>query len=466
MESKRLIKKTGLYFIGNLSSKILSFLLVPIYAFYIKTADLGYYDYAQTVMNVAVPIVFCAIWEAILKYILQEDSEEEKNKVLATSCGFSLFMSIILIIGSYVYNSFLTTKIEALNYIVFMIISYSLMFIWQYYSRALGANRIYVLTGIIGTVVNFGLNILLICGLKMGLNALFISYIMGNLSIIVILEIRLKILKKLRAKYFDLAILKKMLIFSTPLVLNLISTWLITGFGRFIITERLGSGENGLYAFANKFALVISMLGSVINMAIIEEALISAKKEGIGEGFIKTIENLFRIFQSIMLPAVPAIAIFYYIIKATEYYKSIIYFPTLLLYSLVMIMTTSFGTVFQIINKTKYQFITTALGSLVTVVVAVLFIDTYKLQAVVFAQLLGSVVMLMSRYIFVNKYVKFKIKWTPIIFMLMLYCALSVLCLIMPIWFSFVALILATVFIAFLNRDFIAYAINFVKRKV
>lgn len=466
MESKRLIKKTGLYFIGNLSSKILSFLLVPIYAFYIKKADLGYYDYAQTVMNVAVPVVFCAIWEAILKYILQEDSEEEKNKVLATSCGFSLFMSVVLIIGSYAYNSLLTTKIEALNYIVFMIISYSLMFIWQYYSRALGENRIYVLTGIIGTFINFGLNIILICGLKMGLNALFISYIMGNLSIIVILELRLKILKKLRAKYFDFAILKKMLIFSTPLVLNLISTWLITGFGRFIITERLGSAENGLYAFANKFALVISMLGSVINMAIIEEALISAKKEGIGEGFIKTIENLFRIFQSIMLPAVPAITIFYFMLKTTEYYESITYFPTLLLYSLVMIMTTSFGTVFQIINKTKYQFITTALGSLVTVVVAVLFIDTYKLQAVVFAQLLGSIVMLLSRYIFVNKYVSFKIKWTPIIFMFMLYCVLSMLCLIMPIYISFVLFVLATLFIALLNKDFITYAINFVKRKV
>lgn len=466
MESKRLIKKTGLYFIGNLSSKILAFLLVPIYAFYIKKADLGYYDYTQTIMNVAVPIVFCAIWEAILKYILQEDSEDEKTKVLATSCGFSIFISFILIIGAYIYNGFLNEKIESLNYVIFMIISYSLMFIWQYYSRALGENRIYVLTGIIGTLVNFGLNIFLICVLKMGLNALFISYILGNVSIIVILECKLKILKKLTLKNIDFNVLKKMLIFSTPLVLNLTSTWLITGFGRFIITEKLGDAENGLYAFANKFALVISMLGSVINMAIIEEALISAKKEGIGKGFIKTIENLFRIFQSIMIPAVPAITIFYFMIKTTEYYESMAYFPGLLLYSLIMIMTTSFGTVFQVINKTKYQFITTAIGSAVTVVIAVLFIEKYKLYAVIYAQILGSAIMLLSRYIFINKYVKFKIKMLPIFIMFALYCIVSVICLNLNIAASIIMLIVSSIFILILNRDFIVYAINFIKRKL
>lgn len=466
MEGKKLIKKTGLYFIGNLSSKILAFLLVPIYAYYISKGDLGYYDYTQTVMNVAVPIVFCAIWEAILKYILQEDSEETKKKVLATSCGFSLFMSVVLIIGTYIYNSFLAVKITALNYVVFMIISYSLMFIWQYYARALGANKIYVLTGIIGTIINFGLNIILICGLKWGLDALFISYILGNISIIIILEFKLRILKYLRPAFFDFNILKKMIIFSAPLVLNLISTWLITGFGRFIIKNRLGNDENGLYAFANKFALVISMLGSVINMAIIEEALISAKKEGIGESFIKTIENLFRIFQSIMIPAVPAITVFYFMIKNTEYYESITYFPVLLLYSLIMIMTTSFGTVFQVINKTKYQFITTALGSAATVVIAVALIDRYKLYAVIFAQLLGSVVMLLSRYVFVNKYVSFKIHWLPVLFMLGLYCVASVVCLALPIWASFAVFALSSIFVIIINRDFIAYGVRFVKRKV
>lgn len=69
MEGKKLIKKTGLYFIGNLSSKILTFVLVPIYAFYIKSEELGEFDYAQTIMNIIVPICFVAIWEAILKFV-------------------------------------------------------------------------------------------------------------------------------------------------------------------------------------------------------------------------------------------------------------------------------------------------------------------------------------------------------------------------------------------------------------
>ena len=40
--NSRVLKKSAIYLIGNFSSKILMAIIIPIYAFYIQSSDLGY----------------------------------------------------------------------------------------------------------------------------------------------------------------------------------------------------------------------------------------------------------------------------------------------------------------------------------------------------------------------------------------------------------------------------------------
>lgn len=75
-------KKVGIYFIGMLSSKVLSVLLIPIYAFYVSADVLGYYDYTLTIMSILIPCIYIAIWEAVLRFILSEKDEIEKRQQL------------------------------------------------------------------------------------------------------------------------------------------------------------------------------------------------------------------------------------------------------------------------------------------------------------------------------------------------------------------------------------------------
>ena len=117
MQNKKIVEKTGLYFIGNFSSKILTALLVPIYAFYISSEDLGTYDYSQTIMNIVIPIVFVSIWEAIIRFILGEKDKEDQNKKLATSAFFTVCMCLFFIIITLIVSRFI--EIEYLyNFII------------------------------------------------------------------------------------------------------------------------------------------------------------------------------------------------------------------------------------------------------------------------------------------------------------------------------------------------------------
>lgn len=465
MQGKSLIKKTGLYFIGNLSSKIMSALIIPIYAFYIQTNDLGYYDYTQTIMAIFIPIFFVAIWEAILRYLLHEPDEIKQKTVIATSAGFTIFMLTIFVCFIYIYSKYSSQKIELTFFVSLMFVMYAITQIWQYYTRALEENKLYVMSGIVGTFVNFICVLILICILKYGLIGLYISYILGQISTFVLIERRLRIIKYLKFRHFNFETLKNMLKFSAPLVLNLTAAWILLGFGKIIITENLGAEMNGLFAFASKFSIIITMIGSVVTMAIIEEAIITAKSKGFDSEFTKIIEYVFKIFMALTLLAVPSIKIFYAFIQDTEYHNSFSYAPWLLLSAVLITMASNVGAIFQAINKTKYQFITTVIGSITMMGISYTLISIINVYAVILGQILGGLAMLLSRYFFVNKYVDFKIKWKPILVIFAVFVMVVIISLKASLFINIIILVLILGILIIINRNYLIRGYKSIKTK-
>lgn len=446
--NKRLIKKSGIYFIGNISSKLMSAILIPIYAFYINVTDLGFFDFSQTLIGILSPIVILAIWEAVLKVLLSDDDIQMKSKYISTSFLFSFFIIGVIIIAAILSSVLDVINIEYFTYIVAMISIQSLVKLWQYAARGSGLNKLYVVSGIISTFANFSFIIVLVVILNYGLEGLFISFLVGQLTIIFMLEYKLKIIRCVKLSEFDMSILKNMLLFSSPLVLNLVSSWFMAGFGRMIITLKLGTEFNGLYSFSNKFSLIIAMIGSVITMALIEEAILSIKKKNFNNTFNRTIEELFVLFFMLALCAVPAISIFYYFISDTVYYDSVYFAPWMLLFAIASSMSSNIGSVFQAIEKTKYQFTTTVLGGATTVIISFLLIDRIQVYAVILGQILGASVMLLSRYFIINKFIPFKISWKKPIILLFSFTIITVVCLNASVYIS-IALEIIVVFIGF-----------------
>lgn len=453
MENKRLLKKTGLYFIGNLSSKILSVILVPLYAFYINSGDLGNYDYSQTLLNIIVPIFFMNIWEAVLKFILAEKENKNEKKIMCTVSIFAFTVSLILFLLIELYGKI--TSNDYILYIALMFITHGITIIWQYYARARNQNKLYIKAAILGTIFNFILNIIMICILKMQIEALYISYIVSNLIIFAVIETSLKVLINIKKSNVDLGILKKMLKFSIPLVMNTISVWLISGFGRMYITNELGSELNGLYAFANKFSVVVTFLGSVLNMAMIEEAIIIGKENKLDNKFSNTIQLIFEKFLQALIVVLPLIYIFYNIIQSTEYYSSRVYVPILLLYALLMTMSTNIASIFQATNKTKYIFSTTLVGGILTVVISMIFVDKIGIYSVLIGQLLGAFTMMMSRYFLVKKITGMKIYWNKIILLFVGFCLVSICVIQINVYINILMLFILSLIMLYDNRDYI-----------
>ena len=73
----RLIKTTGIYFLGTVGTKLISFLLLPLYTAYLLPSQYGRYDVNITYASLFSSVCFLDIWTGIMKYMF-EDKEEER----------------------------------------------------------------------------------------------------------------------------------------------------------------------------------------------------------------------------------------------------------------------------------------------------------------------------------------------------------------------------------------------------
>ena len=110
MEKSKFIKNSIIYFIGNVLTKILSFLLIPLYTSYISTADYGYYDLTISIISLVVPITFFQIWDGMFRFVYDYNEDSEKNKIISNGL-FVCFIGVII----YVCEIYIAKNIFKLN---------------------------------------------------------------------------------------------------------------------------------------------------------------------------------------------------------------------------------------------------------------------------------------------------------------------------------------------------------------
>ena len=75
----KFVKTSGIYFIGTVLHKLITFFLLPIYTKYIDKADLGTYDLATAYINFLCSILFLDIWSGIMRFAFEYEGEERKK---------------------------------------------------------------------------------------------------------------------------------------------------------------------------------------------------------------------------------------------------------------------------------------------------------------------------------------------------------------------------------------------------
>ena len=377
--AKRFAKSSMIYFTGNILTRLVSIFLLPIYTSLLAPEEMGYYDYTINLLNILIPVVYFEIWSGIMRFMFDRECEIEKYKVIFNGMVI-YFCSTVLY--SLVFISFgLIKDINLIILIYFYGLVTILNYIYGYIARGFGLNKLYVVSGIVASLVTVLTKILLMVVFGFRLEALYLGVIVGFICQIIVIEHQIKLTKNITLKMFDQRIFRNMLKFALPLSLNSASFWFLNNYNHIAITNQLGLSATGVYTIAGKFSAILTLVSTCFSMAWQELAYARGKDTNRAILYNEAANYYLKFLSAGLLLVIPIISkMFPFLIKAS-YSEAYTLVPLHLLATCASIFSSFLGNIFGAEKKTGVVMFSTIIAAAVNVFLLNLLIRYLGIQA-------------------------------------------------------------------------------------
>ena len=407
---KYLFKNVGLLTISNFGSKILSFLLVPLYTSLLTTGEYGTYDLYVTTASLMAPVLTLNIVDSVMRFSLDENSK--KNEVFTVGFRDVLRAGVVFVVLVAVNYGFGIIDIfnqYPLYFILYFILSvfYDLL---SQFSRGMERILDLAIAGIINSVSLLSFNILFLSVLKMGLSGYFLANCIGFAIPVIYLAIRLKIWNKVVFKFKNKLLKKEMEKYSTPMVFNTISWWINNVSDRYVVTWLCGVADNGVYSVAYKIPSILNVLQNIFSQAW----TLSAVKEFNDEG-AKFYSDVYKIYNvgmvmvcSVLIAADRIIA---KILFANEFFGAWEYAPFLMISVVFGALSALLGGIFSAALNSKAYAKTTVLGAVINTALNIVLVWKMGPIGAAIATMISYIIVWIARIIESRKIIKVKINF-------------------------------------------------------
>ncbi|QPC47644.1 lipopolysaccharide biosynthesis protein [Mangrovibacillus cuniculi] len=415
---KRFFATSGIYFIGSVLSKLIGILLLPLYTSQFSPDEFGSYDLVVTLISFFAPIAFFQIWDGMFRFSFDKHKSNEKYSVISNSFSvLALGVFIYTIIYTLVYNQL---DFEHALLIFFYGISIAIQYQYTFISRAFLRNKLFIVTGLINSLLNAIFNIILILWFDLGIESLYVAAILGISVQVAIIELRLNPLKNFRLDKLNIQQQLDMIKFSIPLCIAAVSYWMLSGYTKVVISQQLGTSANGLYAIASKFTAMITMVISVFQYAWNEIAYLMSADGDRKSKYKKSITYIFKVViigSGIFMLLIKII--FPYIIDPA-YHNAISIVPLSLIGVAANAFANFVGTIFMAEKRTRWIFWTTVVAAGINVICLWIFIPIWGLQGAVGALSLSFVAIAIFRLYATSKLFDIKLDSTNLLYIFFL----------------------------------------------
>lgn len=298
-KSKYLLKNMGILTISNFSSKILVFLLVPLYTSVLSTAEYGTYDLAVSTATLLYPILTLNIVDAVMRFTMDR---AYSNRVVA-KIGFKYVTYSCVIAGLLLLVIKRYNLWENMHGLELLLLLYYIMYVFNQYfiQLAKGLERVsdMAIAGVIGTISMLAMNLLFLLVFKLGLQGFFIANIISQAIPAFYLSIRLEARNYISFKKSDKQLLREMLIYCVPLIATVLGWWVNSTSDKYVVALMCGVAANGLLSVAYKIPQIINTLQGIF----IQAWQISAIKEYGDNNTTKFYGNTFATINLLMCMA-------------------------------------------------------------------------------------------------------------------------------------------------------------------
>lgn len=260
--NKKFVKDLGIYALGNLGSKLITFLLVPLYTFVITNpADFGYYDICLTVVFCFGPVIGLQLGDGGFRFLLETKDHKAKSHIISFIVHTVLINSLIVILIAFVVGLFF--EIKYLSLIVLFGLAQTYFDIALQLVRGLSQTKVFMAAGICNALIIALLSVLFLLIFKTGIEGIFYANILARILAILFIEFKIHLFKSFLTKDKNRIIAKDLLKYSLPLLPAILIWWLLSSNNVFFIQHYLGLEENGIYAVLAKFSGILYILSLI-----------------------------------------------------------------------------------------------------------------------------------------------------------------------------------------------------------
>jgi len=261
---KRFFKDSAIYGFGKFLVYGIGFFLIPIYTHAFSPAAFGVIDLLNTVARLALLTVALEIAQAVMRFLPDTESHEERLAYASTALWFSAAAYGLFVVIGWVGADFFSRLVlgeegqgEVFRVALLMIWALGIFNLLQNQLRWQAKSTLYTLVSVVDTVLSLGLTIVFILVLQTGVIGVFWGQTIG---LVVGGALAYYLTRGDFALTFDWAKLRAMLRFSLPLVPSGIAVFVYLYIDRIIINALMTISDVGIFGVGYRIASIVSLL--------------------------------------------------------------------------------------------------------------------------------------------------------------------------------------------------------------
>ena len=394
----------ALFSVSNFVSKILVFLLVPLYTNVLTTYEYGIADIMQVTLLLLVPMLTFNMGEAALRFGIEH--EDKRGSILRT--GLSYVVRADAIVVGLCIMAFAFVSEETKWYVLlfaFLFIANNLYEFLVLYFQGCEAVPVVVIGSISSTAVMIISNIIFLLVVKIGLNGYIFSQILAYTAaalIMIIIGRGAGLVKDLKD---DAEMRSSMLAYGTPLIAYSTGSWVNNAADRYIVLALCGAAVNGVYGVAYKIPAILMVFQRIFAQAWQMSATKSYKDEKSEEFFTE----MYRSYNCIMVTGCAVLILLVNPIAKfmfrKDFYEAWMYVPPLLISVIFGALTGFLGSICLAYKDSKSMGVATSIGALANVAMNLALIPKFGAMGAAVATAVSYAMMCAFAYRFVKKYV-------------------------------------------------------------
>jgi len=259
-----LIRKTGIYSLAGIFSRMASFFMLPLYTRFLSTADYGVMELLDLTTSIVGLLFGARVGSAVFYYYFAAPTQREKNRSINDVLFFSIALGLLIVAVTIPGAPWISTIVfgssQYKNYFQLLFCGFACSIpveVGFSYIRAINRPGLYVRLAVLQTAVGAILNVFFLVYFHMGVKGMLISSMVTSAALAVFLTQR-------TLSVGDISIQAKKMVelarYCFPLGLSGLAVFLIHYGDRAFLRRAISLGDLGVYSLGYKFGMLIAVI--------------------------------------------------------------------------------------------------------------------------------------------------------------------------------------------------------------